>query len=241
MSLNTMVQSPGYKKFMAKLYGWGASVVIIGALFKINHYEGANLMLILGMGTEAIIFFFSAFEPAHPQYDWSRIYPELGEGNEMGNASIASSTKKGKQLTTVPQNDALSQKLEEMLEKANISQDIFDRLGTGLQNLTETTSNINNVANIVNANNQYAAELGKMTAHLTKLNELYLTQMQASAKQMETSQKLNKDLDQIMETMSGSLDHSKKYRSEINDLSQKVASLNEMYGKMLAAMSAGKN
>ncbi|MEG2666288.1 MAG: hypothetical protein RSA02_04665, partial [Bacteroidales bacterium] len=79
------------------------------------------------------------------------------------------------------------------------------------------------------------------TAHLTKLNELYLTQMQASAKQMETSQKLNKDLDQIMETMSGSLDHSKKYRSEINDLSQKVASLNEMYGKMLAAMSAGKN
>ena len=69
---------------MAKLYGWGAAIVIIGALFKIQHWEGASLMLILGLGTEAFIFFMSAFEKPHEEPDWSLVYPQLatGEGAE---------------------------------------------------------------------------------------------------------------------------------------------------------------
>ena len=78
MSINSLVRTRGYKLFMAKLYGWGASVVILGALFKIQHYPGAGLMLICGLSTEAIIFFFSAFEPPHVEPDWSLVYPELG-------------------------------------------------------------------------------------------------------------------------------------------------------------------
>ena len=62
---------------MAKLYGWGAALVILGALFKINHWPMATLMLIIGMGTEVIIFFFSAFEPMHEEVDWTLVYPEL--------------------------------------------------------------------------------------------------------------------------------------------------------------------
>ena len=69
MGLNSMVRSKGFKNFMSKLYGWGASIVILGALFKINHYPGADIMLIVGLGTEAIIFFFSAFEPAYVEPD----------------------------------------------------------------------------------------------------------------------------------------------------------------------------
>ena len=52
---------------MAKLYGWGAAVVIIGALFKIQHWEGADIILIAGLGTEAFIFFLSAFEKPHEE------------------------------------------------------------------------------------------------------------------------------------------------------------------------------
>ena len=73
--IDNLVRSKGYKNFMAKLYGWGAAVVIIGALFKINHWPGAVPMLILGMGTESVIFFLSAFEPPHVEWDWS-----LGSG-----------------------------------------------------------------------------------------------------------------------------------------------------------------
>src|SRR5512136_2908737 len=77
MGLFQLVRTRQYRNFMAKLYGWGASVVIIGALFKINHYYGADVMLIIGLGTESIIFFFSAFEPPHVEPDWSLVYPQL--------------------------------------------------------------------------------------------------------------------------------------------------------------------
>lgn len=71
MNLNSLVRSKGYKNFMSKLYGLGASVVIVGALFKITHMKGADLMLWVGLMTEAIIFAFSAFEPPHVEPDWS--------------------------------------------------------------------------------------------------------------------------------------------------------------------------
>ena len=69
--------SKGWKNLMAKMYGIGAAIVIIGAMFKINHYPGASEMLVVGLSTEAIIFFFSAFEPPHEDPDWSLVYPEL--------------------------------------------------------------------------------------------------------------------------------------------------------------------
>ena len=77
INLTDIVQSSGWRNFMAKLYGWGASVVIIGALFKINHWPGGALIITLGLCTEAIIFFFSAFEPLHEELDWTLVYPEL--------------------------------------------------------------------------------------------------------------------------------------------------------------------
>jgi len=77
MSITEIVQTAGWRKFMAKLYGFGASVVLIGALFKLQHWSGASEMLIVGMSVEAIIFFFSAFEPVHEELDWSVVYPEL--------------------------------------------------------------------------------------------------------------------------------------------------------------------
>src|SRR5215469_10734639 len=77
MGIAEITQSTGWKKFMAKLYGWGAAVVIIGALFKIMHFPGAGIMLTVGLTIEAIIFFFSAFEPLHEELDWTLVYPEL--------------------------------------------------------------------------------------------------------------------------------------------------------------------
>ena len=55
------------KNLMSKLYGWGAAVVILGAMFKILHWDGADLMLTLGLTTEAIIFFISGFEKPHAE------------------------------------------------------------------------------------------------------------------------------------------------------------------------------
>lgn len=221
-------ESKGYKKFMSYLYGWGASIVIVGALFKINHYPGANLMLIVGMSIEAIIFFFSVFDPPHKEVDWTKVYPELREDAEPNTVSPARGGGA---------SNPFSAKIDEMFEQANITPEMFDKLGAGLTKLAQTTTAINNVSNVVTANDQYAGELQKMTDQLVKLNDFYANQMQVSTKQMEDTRKLQDNMNQIMENLNSSLEDAQKYRTEINELSQKVAALNAMYGKMLNALS----
>ena len=91
MGLAQLTQSHAWKAFMAKLYGWGASVVIVGALFKIMHWQFAGPLLILGLTTEALIFFFSAFEPLHEELDWTLVYPQLSGLDEGDELEISSS------------------------------------------------------------------------------------------------------------------------------------------------------
>ncbi len=231
------VNKPGYKRFMGILYGWGASIVILGALFKINHYPGANIMLILGMGTEAIIFFFSAFEKPHPEYDWDRVYPVLKskpDGSPLygeGEAPMPA----GQDGNTAGQN-ILTKKLEEMLEKANVTPEVFEKLGSGLEKLSQTTQQLNSVTDMGKRNQEYAAALGKTTEHLNTLNQFYTTQIQSSKTQAEANAKLQEDMDKIMKNLSASLQSSERYRQEIDALSSKVAALNQMYGQMLTAM-----
>src|SRR3954469_23786985 len=100
-----------WKSFMAKLYGFGAAIVIVGAMFKIMHWPGAGPMLVVGLSTEAVIFFFSAFEPPHEEVDWSLVYPELaGMHDEEGAEQKVIEEDKG----------SLTEQLDNMLEEAKI-------------------------------------------------------------------------------------------------------------------------
>ena len=134
-SLADIVESSGWKKFMAKLYGWGASIVIIGALFKINHWRGATLMLAVGMFTEAVIFFFSAFEPLHEELDWTLVYPELAgmsEEDEMQEMKELGSGFGGRPL----------ERIEALLGESSINEDTLKNIGSGLQKLNVAASGI---------------------------------------------------------------------------------------------------
>ena len=104
------VDGKRFKNFMSKLYGWGAAVVIMGALFKIIHLPGADLMLIIGLTTEAVIFFISAFESPSKDYDWSLVYPELSTLDLAGD--------KGRRGT-------VTQELDKMMEEAKIGPELL--------------------------------------------------------------------------------------------------------------------
>lgn len=161
--IDKMVLSPGYKKFMSKLYGWGASVVIIGALFKINHYPYADQMLIIGLGTESIIFFFSAFEIPHKEPDWTLVYPELA-GLEHGT---------GIESKTHGKKEGATKEFDKLLDKANIDQELIESLGKGMRNLSETTSKLNNVADASVANDKFVNTMKSATESAAVLNDSY--------------------------------------------------------------------
>ena len=141
------VRSQRYKKIMSRMYGWGASVVILGALFKINHYPGADTMLVVGLGVEAMIFFFSAFEKPHTDPDWSMVYPELKafyHGDGIGKKSDLVKPMK---------------ELDNLLKNANIDQKLIDRLGLGLEKLSDSTDKMSDVSDAALASNDYAENI----------------------------------------------------------------------------------
>jgi gliding motility-associated protein GldL len=140
MGLASFVSSKGYKNFMSKLYGIGAAIVIMGALFKIVHLPYANEMLMVGLTTEALIFFFSSFEPPHVEPDWSLVYPELAgmyHDGKPGSPGSIRKTSSGKSVT---------QDLDDMLSKAKIGPELIESLGEGMRKMSDNVSKMSNVA-----------------------------------------------------------------------------------------------
>jgi len=160
MTFAEITQTKGWRNFMAKLYGIGASVVIIGALFKIMHWPGAGPMLIAGLGTEACIFFFSAFEPLHEEDDWSLVYPQLAglEPNEP-------QKKVG--------GSAVSIFDEKLLASAKNAPELFEKLTAGLANIGNTAAKISDVSEMVKASNGYTQSLNAATKSVGDLSDVY--------------------------------------------------------------------
>jgi gliding motility-associated protein GldL len=137
------VDGKRFKNFMSKLYGWGAAVVIMGALFKIIHLPGADSMLIIGLTTEAVIFAISAFESPVKDFDWSIVYPDLALDSNEG---------KGRRGT-------VTQELDKMMEEAKIGPELLTSLGDGMRQLSDTASSLNSATDAAGATSAYSDQL----------------------------------------------------------------------------------
>ncbi|MBP5528002.1 MAG: gliding motility protein GldL [Bacteroidales bacterium] len=224
--IDNIVRSKAYKNFMAKLYGIGAAVVIFGALFKIMHWPGANLMLILGMTTETLIFFLSAFEPPHKEWDWSLVYPELA-------GMIEETTlldENGNPIEAPVNQDPLSAKLDKMLEDAHISPELIDRLGQGMKNLADSANSMNNMANVTAATDKFVNNLDNVAGQAGKL----LESMQGAPEAIST-------LSSIYRETAESLGGETNYVEEMKKMSASLSSINAMYEMQINNASAQMN
>lgn len=151
--------SKKYKKFMGYLYGWGAAVVMVGAYFKLTHIQGADLMLALGLGVEAVIFFMSAFEPQHIEYAWDNVFEELDEEWDGVTRTKFGTTVSGSTAAT----NVDGAMIDKMFEKMNVNPDTFNKIGRGLDRLAENTQNIAEVSNAMAATNNYTKAMEQAT------------------------------------------------------------------------------
>jgi gliding motility-associated protein GldL len=225
---------------MAKLYGWGASVVILGALFKINHYPYANEMLVVGLGTEAIIFFFSAFEPPYVEPDWSLVYPELG-GLYHGDESLEDGKKQKKP----------TQELDDLLKKANIDQQLIDRLGDGLKKLSDNTAKLSDISDAAGATKEYVTNVkgaSKSAENLTKSYDLTAETLQKDATASATyltsiktagdnAANLANTYKEASETLKGDISVTKEFTTIMKVAMQSANTLAEQYTKSAEALS----
>ncbi len=202
---------------MAKLYGWGASVVIIGALFKINHYPGANIMLVLGLGTEAMIFFFSAFEPPHVEPDWSLVYPELAGMYEGYSNHELDSMMKGEE-----ESKSATEELDKMLEEAKIGPELIESLGEGLKKLSENAKQMTDITEAAVVTKEYAENMKEASSSIHDLSQSYV----------KTSEVLNESTEKIAKSAE-SIDFSQidgtAFNEQLNKISNNLAALNSVY------------
>jgi gliding motility-associated protein GldL len=225
MSLAELVQSSGWKNFIAKLYGLGASVVIVGALFKIQHWPLAGTMLTIGLLTEAVIFFFSAFEPLHEEIDWSLVYPELaGIPDEAAESLPTHGRYSGGAIGGGGggAGSAALAKFDEMLEKAEITPELFQKLGAGMKKLGDSTANISVMGDISLASNKYMNSINNATESLGKLAESYKTTTRV-VEDTGSTYKIIADSLAVMES------GGKSYQQQLEVLNKNLSALNTVY------------
>jgi len=168
------MQSKAMKNFMAKLYGIGAAVVILGAMFKIMHWPGAGPMLVCGLTTEAIIFFFSAFEKPHEEPDWTLVWPELAMGHGGGHDDAFGDDEEEEEEEQKEHEGTITQQLDEMLEEAKVGPELIENLGSGLQSFSQNVSSMKNITDASIATEEYSTNVRKATESLSGVNDAYL-------------------------------------------------------------------
>ena len=202
--------SKKYKTFMGYLYGWGASVVMIGAYFKLTHIQGADFMLALGLGIEALIFFMSAFEPQHMEYAWDNVFVELEEDwDGVQKTQFATTGAAGKAAAAT--TDVEEAMLSKMFEKMNVSEDTFKKLGRGIDKLAENAGQMADISNAMAATTNYANAMDRATKSISDFSTAYV----------QTNQKLSDSL--------GKLDFSALDANTIKKVASSMASLNSIY------------
>jgi gliding motility-associated protein GldL len=255
--------SRGFKIVMSRIYGLGAAVVIVGALFKILHWKGANEMLMVGLLTEAGIFAISAFEPVKEEVDWTLVYPELAGMDPKEKAK-----KEDKK--------SLTSELDKMLAEARIEQGMVNRLGEGLRSLTENVNNLGTMSSAAAATNEYAekvkaatsnvgqlnaaytnaitaieqmgqgseisteyyAQVSSVTQKLASLNSVYEMELQESNNHIQQLNSFYAGLSKAVENLSDAEGATSQLKNEFNNLNQNLHTLNTVYGNMLSAMTA---
>lgn len=234
------------RNFMNKVVCWGASVVIIGALFKIQHYPGATYALISGLSTESLIFFFYGLLPEHEEVDWSLVYPELAGIHEEEGGHHEKEEKKG----------TLTEQLDNLLEEAKIGPELIESLGSGLKNLSENTAKMSDIAGASVATSEYinnvksaSKNMGELSTNSSKASESlegvasadvggatkdYVNNVREASKHMEGfsehAGKATESLEGISESNIGSI--SKDYAQKVKTASDSVGEMNASYAKV---------
>lgn len=201
------------KKAMNFAYGMGAAVVIVGALFKLMHWPGASLMLIIGLGTEALIFGLSAFDPVDKELDWSLVYPELAGGEAK---------ERNKKEDPKDAQGLLSQKLDNLLKEAKIDGELMASLGNSIKNFESAAKGISPAADGIAATKKYSEELSLAAAQMESLNSLYKIQLESANRNAEA----NKEI----------ADNATRLKEQMAAMTANIATLNNVYGGMLSAM-----
>jgi len=239
------------------IYGLGAAVVILGALFKLEHWDGASEMLILGMGVEAAVFAVSAFDFPKADYEWERAYPVLADPDYEASAEAAdfSWQEPLKQI-----DGAVFSDLSNTISDLNVNVDKLSGVADAAGATNEYTSKIKEATGKIDSLNQsyavaantmgefanaatdaraYHEQVQQITKNLQSLNSIYELELQDAKTHLKSLNQFYGSMSEAMSSMAEASRDAESYKKGMADLTQNLERLNRVYGNMLSAMSGG--
>ncbi len=220
-----------YDKLLPTIFSAGASVVILGALAKIQHWEWGGPLLTAGLLTEVVIFALYALQtfvqPVQKDPDWARVYPELADDYDGPRISRAGAAAPGAGLTAG---------MDKLLADAKITPDIFDNLGKNLRSLSNTVSQITDITDATVATSEYVSQVKSASAAINDMNRSYgvaISAMSSMADATKDAQQYREQFQQITKNM-GAL--NAVYELELQDTTKHLKAMNAFYGNLTSAM-----
>jgi len=235
----SIFETQGWKVFMKYLYGMGAAVVIIGALFKILHLPGANIMLIIGLGTEALIFAISSFEPLHEELDWTRAYPELIVPEEEFSdlEQLESDGLPGEEGVSEYSFNETLQSTEQLLKESKLTPELFESLSESLEGLKNNVNHLSGITDATVATEEYSSKIKQAAQKVDMLNNKYETTVDAMSQfsnSVEDARAYNEQVQAVTRNLSSL---NSVYELELQDAQSHLRSMNQFYGSLSSAMN----
>ncbi len=248
------------------IVSWGATVVIIGLMAKLQHWPAGDWLIVVGLGTEALLFLLLGFQTEEKDVDWTRVYPELAHDyqGELPKATARPAANAG--------NTAA---LDKMLADARISPELIGNLGDGLRTFGDKVAAISNVSDASLATSQftervkgaagsvdklnaafekasndlanisaggndvtaYHEQVHKLANNLQHLNSVYELELQDTGKKLKAISQHYDSIASTLQQFNDSAGDTQQFREQVAHLNKNLASLNAVYGNMLAAMN----
>ena len=215
------------KRVVGMVYSIGASVVIIGALFKIMHFPGAGAVLMVGMITEALLFMIGCLDKPHPEFHWHEVFPQLlGHGTEPGLLQEMQSRPKPTLMGGAAGSaEGASTNVPALSEKE------MSALKDGIAGLAKTANQLSELGNLA----MVTANLGDKLDAAGQAAE----QFAAAGKVVtEKSAALGDTYVQVATDMQKVVSETKAYEAQVASVSKQLTSLNAVYEMQLKALQS---
>ncbi len=241
-SISLFFETKSGKRLKNLIIGLGASVVLIGALAKLEHWKIAGPMLIVGMSVEAFIFALLGILPPHKDYYWEKIYPNLDENPHV------EAYKKG--IKYVPGQGMVAQvggsgggssatnALDKMLEEASINPTSLKKLNENFQRFGETVNQVKDITHVAAATNEYANKAKEATSALGQMKDTFMGAANTLASFNEAADETAKFHTQVSTLTKNLGSLNQIYEIELQDANNHLKAMNKFYSSLVSASGA---
>lgn len=216
------------------IIGLGASVVLLGALFKIQHWPGGSIMLTAGMVTEAFIFALLGLLPPHADYYWERFYPDITK-----NPHVEAHEKFGKDAHKKKVEGGSSVKsLDKMMEEASINPATIKRLGDNFQKFGSTVEQMKDITDVTAATGAYSQSARDAADALGKMKDTFMGATKTMGAFNVAADDTMKFHDQVKVLSKNLGTLNQIYEVELTDANNHLKAMNKFYSNLVNASDA---